>query len=96
MLVALTNVRLRVRSGHHKITPQCPLLALSGHQLASALQMSAIGGKADIRHWLALARREREHASDPQKQNAFEPPRPWLVVSQQGFVAAGWQEPLPL
>ena len=27
---------------------KCPLLALSGHQLASALQMSAIGGKADI------------------------------------------------
>ena len=45
MLVALTNVRLRVRSGHHKITPQCPLLALSGHQLASALQMSALGAK---------------------------------------------------
>ena len=33
MLVALTNVRLRVQSGHHKITPQCPLLAQSGHEL---------------------------------------------------------------
>ena len=36
MLVAPTNVRLRVQSGHHKITPQCPLLALSGHRLRTA------------------------------------------------------------